>query len=407
MNTLNALRLGAGFLFPVLLVCGIGCSSKATQPGGNGQTPPDLAFNRDPAAAPVISSGSEGWPIFPTDPGVIADSEGYHLFYTSYFCKASGAYYYSWDVGNLAACNITDGVATVGYAFSSDGGYTWQFRGRPVVMPGPEPWQCGDLETPHAAVLGDTLYLFYSATGTFEGEPFPQRYQIGAATLDLNGGTIRQRLLTEDADFTRRPEPLLPYNTTATAFDNNTQEPSVVIRDGLLELFYIGVRFAEPQLPAEDPGQTLLGYGLAKAVFTSDLTLTEAASGYLLPNANITEVKYFDSTYYVFSTTGTDGEFHRHERIELYRSSDGTTFSAPVDLLLPQTSFDSWGLMAPTVIVNDSQVVMFYTGWNSLNHPCFPEPLPPDTRFGRPSDDGATCIHGSIGRTVAVRPDIR
>lgn len=400
---MNTLRFGTLFSCLVVLAYCVGCGGKATGPGGNGQIPPNLVFNRDPAGQSVISSGSAGWPIFPTDPGVIADSEGYHLFYTSYFCNANGTYYYSWDVGNLAACNILDAVATVGYAFSSDGGFTWQFRGRPVVMPGPEPWQSGDLETPHAALLGDTLYLFYSATGAFAGQPFPDRYQIGVATLDLHGGTIRQRLLAEDAEFTRRPQPLLPYNTTATAFDNDTQEPSVVVRDGRLELFYIGVRLAKPQLPGEATGQSVLGYGLARAVFASNLSLLEAADAYLLPGANITEVKYFDSAYYVFSTTGTNGEFHRHERIELYRSSDGAAFSSPVDLLLPQTSFDSWGLMAPTVVVNDNEVVMFYTGWSSVDHPCFPEPLPPDTRFGRPSDDGATCIHGAIGRSVAVR----
>jgi predicted GH43/DUF377 family glycosyl hydrolase len=401
---MHTLRLGALILCLVVFVYSVGCSHNASGPGDNDQVPPNLVFSRDPAGAPVISSGSAGWPIFPTDPGVVADSEGYHLFYTSYFCNAGGTYYYSWDVNNLAACNILDAVATVGYAFSSDGGLTWEFRGRPVVMPGPEAWQCGDLETPHAVIVGDTVYLFYSATGAFQGQPFSERYQIGVATLDLHGETIRRRLMTEDAEFTRRPEPLLPYNTTATAFNNNTQEPSVVVRDGRLEIFYIGVKLAEPQLPADAPGQSILGYGLAKAVFTPDLSLVENSDRYLLPGANITEVKYFDSAYYVFSTTGTNGEFHRQERIELYRSSNGVTFSSPVDVLSPQTSFDSWGLMAPSVVVNDSSLVLFYSGWSSEDHPCFPEPLPPDTRFGRPSDNGATCIHGAIGRAVAARP---
>ena len=404
---MRVLCSSACFLCLLLFACLGGCGEKGTEAGGSGQTPPNLVFNRDPAATPVVLSGTAGWPIFPTDPCVIADSEGYHLFYTSYFCKAGGAYYYSWDVHNIAACNILDAVSTVGYAFSSDGGLTWQFRGRPVVLPGPEAWQRGDLETPHAAVLGDTLYLFYSATGTYAGQPFPNRFQVGAATLELEGKTIRQRLLLDHAEFTRRPEPLLPYNTTASAFNNNTQEPSVVIRDGRLELFYVGVKLSRPQLPPEAPGQSILDVGLARAVFTPDLSPLETPTGYLLPGANITEVKYFDGAYYVFSTTGTNGEFHRHERIVAYRSLNGATFSSPVDLLSPQTSFDSWGLMAPTLVVNDSQVVMFYSGWSSVDHPCFPDPLPPDTRFGRPSDDGTACIHGAIGRAVAVRPRTR
>jgi hypothetical protein len=59
--------------------------------------------------------------------------------------------------------------------------------------------------------------------------------------------------------------------------------------------------------------------------------------------------------------------------------------------------------MAPTVVVEDEDIVLFYTGWAIENHPCFPEPFTPDVRFGRPSDEDRQCIYGSVGRATAGR----
>jgi hypothetical protein len=361
-----------------------------------------FSFVRDPASDPVVSSGTAGCPMFPTDPAVIKDEQGYHLFYTSLFCNASGTYHYSWDAGDLSSCDIMDVVAAVGYAFSSDGGYTWEFRGSPVVLGGVEPW-CEDIETPHVVVLSDTLYLFYSALGEYQGQPFSQRYQIGAATLVLNGETIRQRLLGDLAEFTIHPEPLLPYNVSSSSFDNNTQEPSVVVKDGMFEVFYVGIGFSLPDQPISASGQSITSVGMARALFDSDLQFVEKPSGYILPNANITEVKYFDGMYHVFSTTLGDGEFHKSEKINYFQSDDGESWLSSGVLLSPGATFDNWGIMAPTVVVEENEIVMFYTGWSIANHPCFPEPLTPDTRFGRPSDSDTKCIYGSIGRAVAER----
>jgi predicted GH43/DUF377 family glycosyl hydrolase len=388
--------------FPLLTSLATGCGEDHAARPAPVAAP---VFTRQPAAEAVVQSGRAGWPIFPTDPCVVKDDEGYHLFYTSYFCNAGGEYYYSWDVGNLAACDILDAVATIGYAYSADEGLTWEFRGAPVLMPGSQEWQCGDLETPSVIQAGDRLYLFYSATGTFQGQPFPQRYQVGAATLDLTGGTIRQRLLDDGLTFTALPDPLLPYDTETTGFFNNTQEPSAVVRDdGTLEVFFVGLSLARPDLPPEVPGQDIVSIGMARAVFDPDLAPVELPSGYILPGANITEVKRYDGAYHVFATTGTAGEFHRSERIVYYRSTDGANFSDPTDLLLPETPFDSWGLMAPTVVVEPDRLVMFYSGWSCEDHPCFPEPLPPNTRFGYPSAGESACIYGAIGRAVATRP---
>jgi len=393
---------------PITLLCAflliLGCakSKDINQPS---EEPAKLEFTKDPADTPVISSGTAGWPIFPSDPAVLKDGEGYHLFFTTIFCKKSGSYYFSWDSHNLGACDITNVIGSVGYAFSADDGYTWEFRGSPVILPGPEGWQSGDLETPHAAILGDTLYLFYSAMGEYSGQPFPHRYQVGVATLDLNGETIRQRLMSEAVTFQKRSDPLLPFNVTSTAFDNNTQEPSVVIRDGKLEVFYVGVGFSLPGEHADAPGQSITSVGMAKAVFDQNLNLISRSNGYLIDNANITEVKYVGGTYHVFSTTLEQGEFHQNEKINYFSSTDGTNWSASEILLYPGEggAFDNWGIMAPTVVVEDQSIVMFYTGWSIEDHECFPEPFPPDVRFGRPSDNNTKCIYGSVGRAVSPR----
>ncbi|MEJ2627443.1 MAG: hypothetical protein P8078_02635, partial [bacterium] len=153
-------------------------------------------------------------------------------------------------------------------------------------------------------------------------------------------------------------------------------------------------------------GQSIISVGMVKAVFDSDLQLVDQSNGYILENANITEVKYFDDVYHVFSTTLEEGEFHQDEKINYFQSADGTNWSSPEILLSPGTTFDSWGIMAPTVVIEDDELVMFYTGWSIENHICFPDPLLSDTRFGRPSKNDTKCIYGSVGRAVAERtPD--
>ena len=388
-------------LCSVLLI--LGCGKSTSKPPVESAT---LEFTRQPAGTPVVYSGTNGWPIFPTDPAVIKDGEGYHLFYTTYFCKSGGSYYYSWDSHNLSACNITDVVATIGYAFSADKGMTWEFRGSPVVLPGPEDWQIGDLETPFAALWGDTLYLFYSASGVHSGQPFSDRFQVGAAILSLNGESIYQRLMSDAAMFQKRSEPVLPFNTTITAYDNSTQEPSAVIKDSLLELYYVGVGFSLPDQSADATGQTVTSVGMAKAVFDRNLSLISKSNGYILPNANITEVKYIGGNYYVFATSLEQGEFHENEKITYYSSTDSASWSQPEVLLTPEAgnAFDNWGIMAPTVVIEDNEVVLFYSAWKMEEHQCFPDPFPPDVRFGRPSDNDTKCIYGSFGRAVAPKP---
>lgn len=391
----------------MLLLTTQGCakSENGTKPN---DVPEKLAFTLDPPGEPVVSSGSAGWPIFPSDPMVLKDDEGYHLFYTTLFCGQGSDYYYSWDSHDIANCDITKSVGTIGYAFSADQGRTWEFRGTPVLLPGPDEWQIGDLETAYAVVHDGTLYLFYCALGAFNGQPFTNRYEIGVATLALGGSSLKEALLDQGARPTKRSQPLLPYNTGAVAFDNNTQEPSVVAKDSLFELFYVGVSFALPDQPDDAPGQELVGVGLAKATFDWNLNLISNSSDFILTDVNIPEVEYAGDTYHLFATTMSIGEFHQSEKIVYYSSSDGETWTGPENLLAPGAGgdFDNWGIMAPTVVIEPESIVMFYSGWSIEDHQCFPDPFPPTVRFGRPSFEDTKCIYGAFGRAVSVKPKL-
>lgn len=391
-------------LLALIAVLPAGCESATSnsQPEST-----DLNFTKSPADEPVISSGSEGWPIFPSDPCVIKDDEGYHIFFTTIFCKSGDSYYYSWDAGNIFACDITNVIGSVAYAFSSDQGLTWEFRGSPVILPGAESWQNGDTETPFVLQHGDSLYLFYSALGIRDGQEFHNRYQVGAAILDMKGSSIRQALMNESNLFNRLPEPVLLYNLTHTSFDNNTQEPSAIIKDGHLELYYVGVGFSKPDKHAFADGQSITSVGMAKAVFDRDLNLISNSDGYILEGANITEVQYVNDRYHVFSIKHGDGEFHCQERINYYTSDDGVAWSSSEILLSygQGDDYDNWGIMAPTVVIEDNKLVMFYTAWGIEDGKCFPDEFTPDVRFGMPFNNDTQCIHGYVGRAVAPRPE--
>lgn len=393
-----------GMLIALFFLAG-GCSnSDAANPLKPSQT---LKFIQEPVNEPVVLSGTAGWPVFVTDPCVIKDQEGYHLFYTSLFCKKGGEYYYSWDAANPLECNPGDMIGIIGYAFSSDKGLTWEFRGNPVVTKGPEAWQSADLETPFVLQRSDTLYLFYSALGLRNGVEFQSRYQIGAAILKLNGKTIRQALLNDGAMFTKLPDPILPYDTLTTSIDNNTQEPSAIIKDGKIELYYVGLSLSKPNSAIGVSGQDIKSVGIAKAVFDFDLNLISKSGIYLINQVNITEMKYINGIYHLFYTTQGNGDFHKGENIGYYRSSDGFSWEGPETLIEhgSGSDFNNWGVMAPTVVVDNDSLVMFFSSWQIQDRICFPDPLTPDTRFGMPFSNENQCIYGSFGRAVAPIPE--
>jgi hypothetical protein len=375
---------------------------------------PFVSLEKSPGNKPVIASGVDGLPAFMSDPCVIKDEEGYHAFFTNLFFSKNGQYWLSYDPSDPDAFDISVQMGTVAYAFSDDQGLTWNLRDTPCALSGPAAWQDDDLETPFVLRQGDRLVLFYSALGSRDGAPFSFRYQIGAATLDLGGRTIRQALLEDAAVFANRTEPVLPYNTEAVHHDNNTQEPSAILKDGRIELFYTGLTLAKPDKPIPGvPGQAIKKVALYRAVLDADLRVIKPAEEALIEGGNIAEVHYRDDVYHCFSTKsrpwwaswpgkeeGLD-DFHYNERIIYHRSADGETWIGGQTILEkgPEESFDNWGIMAPTVVFDDDKVVLFYTAWQIGEQ--IMDPLPPDGRFGMRRGASHT-IWGALGRAEAA-----
>ena len=77
-----------GCILTLLLIFN-GCASVKTKPSSNldQDTTPELTFQRLPSEEPVVSSGIKGWPAMPSDPFVLKDQSGYHLFISMLFCK--------------------------------------------------------------------------------------------------------------------------------------------------------------------------------------------------------------------------------------------------------------------------------------------------------------------------------
>ena len=87
--------------------------------------------------------------------------------------------------------------------------------------------------------------------------------------------------------------------------------------------------------------------------------------------------------------------------INHFTSPDGLRWSAPEVVLRGGATFDNWGLVAPTVVVEPDRLVMFYTGWQISPDPCFP--VAPGGRFGTTAVSLATCVFGYVGRAVVPR----
>ncbi|MBI5531873.1 MAG: hypothetical protein HY898_04105 [Deltaproteobacteria bacterium] len=361
-------------------------------------------FVRQPDDRPVISSGVAGLPMLVADPAVYSDAEGYHLFYTTLFCKKGDSFYFSFDPAHPSDCDLSQSAGMTAYAFSNDKGLTWEFRTSPVIAPPSSLSWDATTETPFVTRTGDQLLLFYCAHGYRQGKPFAFRYQVGVATLDLQGASLHTRLMDPSQQFARRAEPLLPYDVLTTSFTNNTQEPSVVASESGLDVYFVGLRVSLPDQPIDNPDQKILGFGLGRAKLDSSLHLTSPPEGAILEGANITEVRTWSGATRVFSTLmGSGGEFHKDEKIGYYSSVNQVQWDGPRLLLQARESspYENWGLMAPTVALEDTEVVLFYTAWGTQAAAC--DYSSPTGRVGVPVENSTRCVYGTLGRATAPR----
>jgi hypothetical protein len=385
-------------------LCLAACAPSVGAHGTTVPAPTALTFVGDPDTQPTILSGRGGWPIIALDPNVYVDDEGFHLFYTTIFCQLGPGYTYSWNPEDMTSCNILHTISAIGYAFSSDQGRTWQFRHSPIVFPGDSGFDSAKIETANVFRLGDTLYLTYSADGDRGGRKLTQRFQIGVATLTLGRRSVRTVLMDESTRFERRANPLLAYDLRPGQFDNNVQEPSVVVRRDSIELYYIGLGLRLPEEPIDAPGQGIQSVGMGRAVFDRHLNLVSRSASAILSGVNITEVRYFDTSYHLFATTMSTGEAHQGEAISYATSDDGVHWTTPRVILSPGSApgFNDWGLMAPTAAVDGGRVVLFYTAWGTVAGACVP--VGPGGRFGIPMAGGSKCMFATVGRAVSAAP---
>jgi hypothetical protein len=207
-------------------------------------------------------------------------------------------------------------------------------------------------------------------------------------------------MLDESQRFEMRPDPLLPYDLRPGRFDNNVQEPSVVVGPAGIELFFIGLGILNPDEPINAPGQAITSVGMGRAFLDDQMNVLQRSVDSVLDGVNIIEVRYLDGIYQLFSTT-FGGFAHEGAALSYAWSIDGRDWSTPEVVLASQAPFDAWALTAPTVAVEPGEMVLFYTAYETSGTTCVLSG--PGGRFGLPlaSDD---CLHTTIGRAVAPYP---
>ncbi len=373
--------------------------------------------------AKVVDAGRSGQPTFVADPGVIADQSGYHLFVTNHFCDREGdgtfdASDYQFDSeAFFSTCLDPNGPqnhhgAAILYAHSDDDGRTWTIRPEPVLVPEPGTYDSDKVETAFPVVIGDALYLFFSATGHNADIGFvPARYAIGGASIELAGRTIAEALMDDGDVFEKlRDTPVLDFITSRRAYGNGVQEPSVVVTDdGAIQLFYTALRLNDPG----DIGDGLDGIALMRATF-ADLSLTEPQiemsnaldlsdlpasldiKATMLP-LNIQEVHYRDGGYHAFYTSLGDDDFHQSQEIRYAYSPDGLNWQDGTTLITHDQPFSEWGVMAPSVVFNDGFVDIFYSAFGEVaDHPCVPRGE--GARMGTGIKGESACLYAMVGR---------
>jgi predicted GH43/DUF377 family glycosyl hydrolase len=358
---------------------------------------PDVAldFEREPAARPVLASGTAKTPMIVMDPCVISDAEGFHLFFTSFFCHTPEGLSPFWKAEFGEQFDIQKLTTGIAYAFSADRGMNWRVRPSPLLLPVGDSWDNFRVETASAVVKGGVLHLFYCA----DGKQRPARYQIGEASLALGGETLREALLVHGRTPSRgRATPVLAGITDRSSFRNNVQEPSALYFEGRFELYFVGLQFSEPGEAVDHPGQTLRRVGLGRALLDDSLKLIEVSDKPLTDLANIIEVKRTDDRLVLFTTLAGEGKAHRRERIGYQTSRDGRSWSRPKEVVSSRPmGFDSWGCMAPTIVQEADRWVLFYTALENSRER-------PKERWGIPlGRDG--WLFGTLGRAESIAPE--
>lgn len=338
----------------------------------------------------TITAGIKEKPIMFWDPYILKEGNDTHLFFGTLFCKKGSQYNIAWNPQQPTDCQLKDVIFAIGYGYRKNGSGEFIFRKQPVLYPGTiGSWDDNYIETPSVVKVKNKYYLFYSAWNKRQWK----RYQIGVAMLK-GSGELQKELLEKNRQFKRLlAEPLLPRSSIPHRFDrDNTQEPSVIFKDGTFELFYIGIRASKKgkDIPSGEPigegplrdSQSIfeeLGFG--QACFNSELknipcknqlakeallTTTFKGDNFKGDYINIPEIRYFNGRYYLFYTDFSTGKgpLFKGNEIKYRTSVNLIDWSWPKLVLGPSTKGeDNWGLSAPTFAFGDNSIELYYSGW--------------------------------------------
>ncbi len=334
-----------------------------------------------------VPAGVAGNPIMFWDPFVLREGPKVHIFFGTIFGQRQGRAHVSWNPEDPSECAFKDEELffSIGYGFLDERqGPTIRFRPTPVIYPGKAgAWDDYYVETPSLVRKDDTYHLFYSAFPRAKAK----RYQIGAATLNLgNGESLEQTLLPGEQLFKRFGKgPILPPSRTGSDFDrDNTQEPSILYRNGRFELYYLGIKATKPnsseriddlplaagsQFQEIGFGRILLDDKLGRIPSENDhqafLSTRFEKTGIVGDLVNIPQVIFHDGRYHMFYAPldGT-GPNHKDSYIAYRSSVDGVDWSEPRRLLSKgEGQEDNWGLMAPCPSVKGEKFELVFTAW--------------------------------------------
>ncbi len=367
----------------IIVVCSItySCALKSKYSAGHAEL----------AASPFnqvgsLPSGMWGRPMMAWDPDIIREGSKVHLFFASLFCLKDNEWHYSWNPDDFKACSIDKVFFSIGYGFKDESlSSEFTFRRTPLIDPGtPGAWDDDQIETPEMIQHGSKIHIFYSSMPKNPHTPGTKsaRYQIGVASLDLADYAATSM---EDL-FLNRPEvrlqrnannPIVPRSKILDRFDReNTQEPTVIYRNGRFELFYLGIRANKKgtNLPLDDDeslldstadfkefglGRVCLDDEFRKRSCSDDATEIDPNVSPLVPVGSFTNmpnIYWHQNLYYLFYTAaGGQGDNHQGEKIFFRTSPDLVTWSQETVAVAGNESTEyNWGVHSPAVAVIDS-----------------------------------------------------
>jgi len=202
----------------------------------------------------------------------------------------------------------------------------------------------------------------------------PNVTRLGWRHLHLAINLSSRRYWIATLGWPNDQRPLSPIIWQNQPVDNNVQEPSVVFRDNIFELYYIGLGFALPDQGLDAPSQQITSINFMRATFDRDMksvSLTASSPGW--PLREHAEVHYLDGCTSAFTPLPVR---QKTTNFIMARSSgnatsdDGITWDDAGIILEPGTEedFDNWGIMAPTVSFQPDQTnpVLLRLGKNPI-----------------------------------------